>query len=206
MARRVAAKGRSQGPTANLEVVTLAVYLLGGDTKRVDTEDIAIKANELAPGRFVWKKYPEQVNLEIVRVYLSDAKKPDKGGFLLGSGSDGWQLSERGLSFARSKAEALEGVDLSRAPLSARERQQRQMERTRISTSDAFSQYQTGGRDRPTLDEIEAMFRVNAYVRGKARERKVTRIVNTFGDDPEIGKAVTELAERLKEEGEPYGD
>ncbi len=37
---------------ANHEIVTLAVYLLGGETQRADTEDIAVKANELVPGRF----------------------------------------------------------------------------------------------------------------------------------------------------------
>jgi hypothetical protein len=37
---------------ANHEIVTLAVYLLGGDTQRVDLEDAAVKANVPAPGRF----------------------------------------------------------------------------------------------------------------------------------------------------------
>jgi hypothetical protein len=45
---------------ANHEIVTLAVYLLGGEAQRVDTEDIAIRANELAPGRFTWRKYRDQ--------------------------------------------------------------------------------------------------------------------------------------------------
>ncbi len=74
-------------PLSNHEIVTVAVYILGGISGAVDTEDVAIKANELAPGRFSWKKYPTQVNLEVVRVYLSDAKKPSKGAYLLGSGN-----------------------------------------------------------------------------------------------------------------------
>lgn len=44
----------------NHEIVTLAVYLLGGERQRVDTEDIAVKANELASGRFTWRKYPDR--------------------------------------------------------------------------------------------------------------------------------------------------
>jgi hypothetical protein len=36
---------------SNIEIVTIAVYLLGGDSKYIDTEDIAVKVNELAPGR-----------------------------------------------------------------------------------------------------------------------------------------------------------
>jgi len=45
----------SRKDPANREIVTLAVYLLGGDAHWVDTEDIAKKANELAPGRFTWR-------------------------------------------------------------------------------------------------------------------------------------------------------
>jgi len=41
---------------SNHEIVTLAVYLPGGDSKRIDTEDVAVKSNELAPGRFTWRK------------------------------------------------------------------------------------------------------------------------------------------------------
>src|SRR5262245_4834111 len=75
---------------SQLEVVTLAVFLLGGDEQVVDTEDVAMKVNAIAPGRFSWRKYPEQVNLELVRVFLSDAKKPEFGGLVSGSGARGW--------------------------------------------------------------------------------------------------------------------
>jgi hypothetical protein len=72
---------------SNHEIVTLAVYLLGGDSKRIDTEDVAVKANELAPGRFAWRKYPNQINIENVRTFLSDAKKPKNGAYTLSSGT-----------------------------------------------------------------------------------------------------------------------
>ena len=49
----------------NHEVVLLAVYLLGRETSPTDTEDIAVKADELAPGAFKWRKYPAQINMEM---------------------------------------------------------------------------------------------------------------------------------------------
>ena len=64
------APARAQKALANHEVVTLAAYLLGGDTQKVDTEDIAVKANELAPGRFTWRKYHDQINIDTVRKRL----------------------------------------------------------------------------------------------------------------------------------------
>ena len=71
------------------QIVVLALYFLDGHSKRVDTEDVAIKSHELAPLRFAWAKYPEQVNLELIRVALSDAKKPEKGRLIVGSGRRG---------------------------------------------------------------------------------------------------------------------
>ena len=55
---------------ANDKIVVLAAYLAGGAQRLVDTEDIAIKANDLAPGRFSWRKYPDQINIESVRKRL----------------------------------------------------------------------------------------------------------------------------------------
>ena len=72
-----------------VDVVTWAVFLLGGDLNPVDTEDVAVKAHDLAPGRFAWQKYPGQINLELVRVHLSDAKKVNNGRRLSGSGRQG---------------------------------------------------------------------------------------------------------------------
>ena len=42
------------------ELVTIAVALLGGDTMYVDCEDVALKVNDIAPGQFNWRKYPER--------------------------------------------------------------------------------------------------------------------------------------------------
>src|SRR3989338_6764470 len=101
---------------SNHEIVTLSVYLLGGESKHIDTEEVAVKANELAPGRFTWRRYPDQINIENVRTFLSDAKKSKNGSYLAGSGKDGWILTEKGFDFAQRRTKDLEGADLSREP------------------------------------------------------------------------------------------
>ena len=94
---------------ANHEIVTLAVYLLGGESQPVDAEDIAIKANEIAPKRFSWRKYPDQINLESVRKRLWDARKPEKGSYLTGSDRQGWLLTQNGLRFAKEHSKNIDG-------------------------------------------------------------------------------------------------
>lgn len=185
---------------ANHEVVTIAVYLLGGEREPVDTEDIAKKANELAPGRFTWRKYKDQINLEVVRVYLSDAKKKTKGAYLIGSGNTGWSLSEAGLAFARATAGAVEALRTS-SPRRAvgQDRLRLQRERARLMTTDAYAKVASGHADEVTQREAESFFRIDSYVRGEARHRRVATISNAHGDDPELGPVIKVLTDLVKE-------
>lgn len=191
----------SKDDMSNHEVVTLAVYLLGGDTRPVDTEDVAVKAKELAPGRFSWRKYHEQINLSNVRWSLWDAKKPKNGTYLIEVGKDGWQLTERGLEFAKREIGKLERVDLSRQALSGRERQWLRSERLRMLSSGAFSKIQNGAASEITMPEAEEFFRIDSYVSGNSREQKVTRALSAFGNDKELGNAVKLLAQKVRTGG-----
>jgi len=185
-------------PFSNFEIMTFAVYLLGGDSHYVDTEDVAIKANELAPGRFTWRKYPDQINIDNVKAFLFDARKPKNGAFLTGSGNEGWLLTENGLKFAAKHIKALKEVDLSRERLRKEDIHWRRSEKKRMLGTIAFEKLNLEGAGAITVQEAESFFRVDDYVLGKARERKLLRIMNTFGDDPELGHAVKTLAKKVR--------
>jgi len=189
------------GSLANHEIVVIAVFLLGGRTHAIDTEDVAVKANELAPGRFIWKKYPDQINLEIIRVYLSDAKKKAKGSYLSGSGTDGWLLTESGLRFARKHIKALSSNSLARESIDLKEKRWRRGERARLLGSDAYQKFMAGGIESVLPAEAAAFFRVDDYVAPEMRRRRITRIINAFGEDSALTKAIRALAH--KAEGRP---
>ena len=184
---------------SNYEIVTLAVYLLGGGSLVVDIEDIAVKANQLAFGRFAWRKYPNQINIDHVGSALREAKKPKNGSLLLGSSKEGWLLTERGLAFAEGRAQDLSNAGLAREALSPKERSWRRNERIHMLADVAFLKSQSLGIESVTSHEAESFFRVNDYVTGKACERKLTRILNTFGDDPELGQVVRQLASKVRQ-------
>ena len=75
-------------------------------------------------------------------------------------------------------------------------------ERVRLLSSDAFAQFQNSGNAATVTDEAaNAFFRIDVYVKGQARERKVTRVVNYFGEDPDLGELVQGLAGRVLEKG-----
>jgi hypothetical protein len=206
MSQEKKTQGNNGGPRtskrelSNLDIVTVAVYLLGGDSHYIHTEDIAVKANELAPGRFTWVKYPEHINIHTVMTHLWDAKSARKGELVLGTEKEGWMLSTSGLKLARSRLRAVKGVSTSKKRLTAAERQWRRSERVRLLNSEAYEKVRKGDEHAVTLDEAEGFFRLNAYVVGEARDRKITRLVNMFGDDKELGQAVRRLSEKVRGE------
>lgn len=188
---------------SQIELVATALYLLGGDQHVIDTEDIAVKVHELAPGRFSWRKYPEQINLELVRVYLSAAKDPVRGGGLVdGTGRSGWTLTRAGLEWAKANSERLAGADLTRTREERKggsiDERRWQRERTRVMTTTAWARWDAGERD-ITPREAQEVFRIDSYALGRTRDLKMARLQEMFEADPELGPFIRALVPILSE-------
>jgi hypothetical protein len=183
---------------SNNDIIIIAVYLLDGHKKYVDMEDIAIKANEIAPGRFAWRKYPEQINLKKIEIRLCESRNIEKGGYILGTIKKGWMLSEKGLQYAKERIKELKNIDLSRAPMNKREMILHHREKERMLASMAYEKVISNESDHITPKEAEDFFRVDDYVTGAARREKLARIKNTFGDDLELSHAIKILSEKVR--------
>jgi len=173
------------------QLVALALYGLGGGGTVVDTEDVAIRAHEIAPGRFAWRKYPDQINLELVRVALNDARKRENGALVIGTGKSGWSLTTAGQLWAEVNAPRLKGRDLTkpRAERSAGSIDERRWrrERARMLMTEAWRQWTTSEDGMElTREAVLDLFRIDRYVMGRARELKVNRMRELFGDDAEL--------------------
>jgi len=89
----------------NIDIVLYALSLLGGATKKVPSENIAIKSFELEPSRFSWRLYPQYPDIEAVRISLFDARKRKNGNLVSGrygkatgkKVADGWIFSPEGI-------------------------------------------------------------------------------------------------------------
>lgn len=185
------------------EIVTLAVYLLGGAQKFIDTEDVAIKAFELAPGRFGWRKYPKQINLELVRVCLSNAKKPDKGTLLRGSGRKGWLLTAKGNKWIEANLDLLE-CDFSLESNESRrggsvDTVRADRESKRLQSSAAWRQW----RENPQAvkaAQAKEIFRIDSYTKPDMLSIKIDRLLNLFSKDPEISIFLTDMSQLVRKD------
>lgn len=178
---------------SNVEVVVLAAYILGGDQTPVDTEDIAMKANELAPGRFTWRKYPDQVDLEPVRKRLSDALSFEHGKLLAGGVVRGWHLTPSGVAWASQNVKRVADRSAGRKRVDRDLTRRRRNEQVRVYSLPAWVKFATG-KD-VSLREAEAVFRVSEYVQGSRRQQLVDRARSLFVEDEELSPFMDAMAE-----------
>jgi len=153
----------------------LAAYLVGAQKAIVDTEDIAVKANALAPGRFSWRKYKDQINIDTVRKRLWDATKQEKGAYLIGSEKAGWRLTKAGFDFARSSVKKTTAAALGKERKSRAEGASHARELRRMMLEDAFVKFAKGKAQEISKAEAERFFRIDDYVTGKSRSAKIER-------------------------------
>lgn len=193
--QRSSTRNKSVTDLSNTEIVVIAALRAGAAGLHADTEDIAVKANEIGPGRFNWKKYPEQINIDTVRKRLWDARKQ---GHLVGSERDGWLLTETGTTLARQYRRSLGAEKTTRLTLN--ERKWRRMERVRLLATAAYQKFSSGEMSEITIREAQGFFRIDAYVSKSAIESKLLRILNAFTDDREIAPTVRYVAGLIRRE------
>mgnify|MGYP001766976569 CR=1 FL=1 len=170
----------------NFQLVTLAVYYLGGETKAIDIEDIAVQASEISPEKFSWKKYPQMIDKSVVQYALKDASIPKNGPPLLsGSVKHGYLLTSVGLEWAKSYR-GQSGTKVEKKFRTNSLTNKLTLERTRLETSLAFRKFLSGDLEGITDSDVQDFTRVNEYFPEHARLRRRTIIDNAVQGYPEL--------------------
>lgn len=171
------------------QLVTIAVAILNGDTGHADREEVAIKVNDIAPGRFNWRKYPERIDLDAVGTALRSAKKTQNGGLIVGNNTIGWMLSPAGLKWIKTiDLDAIyEKLLINKIkPVSISANQE--VERKRLCNTRAYKLFISGKSKAIALQDFYEFARVNEYFHTKARQRRYTIIANAVIDDNTLSR------------------
>lgn len=178
------------------ELVTIAVAELGGTSSPVDTEDIAMTAHRLAPGAFRWRKFSNQINLELVRVALVDASRVRGGGYVEGSGKHGWVLTDAGIRWMNRLGDRLRSELLGEGPqptVNKPEPRPQANQRSRILKSDAFASWSAGVE--VSSAQAASVFRADQYTPERTRMLKIRNLQAMFRDDPQIEEFLAAMGE-----------
>lgn len=178
----------SSSNLSNKHLVAVALFQLGGGEHAINTEDLAVKVAELAPGRFRWKKYPDQIDLEAVRLSVKNSLRGDTP-FVTGSMRYGWMLTPAGFDWCiRSAAQdrttnsqVTEGLALLRQ-------------------TDSYKKLQQGQRDEITIHDLRRFLRVDEYTSTRRRKERVQAVINTVSGDQQLTALIVYLQQQFPEE------
>ena len=183
----------------NHKIVVIAAYLAGASGGYVDTEDIAVQAWKLAPDKFCWKKYPEQINIEVVRRRLTEAASHERGALVVGSQKDGWLLSEAGIALSKEFSEKVPKLSEGDVFKVTKENPWIKRERARMQSEAAYLKWKAGNSKEITAIEAERFFRIDDYVVGDLRAKRISRAVDAFLNDQELSKAIDFIRGKVRE-------
>jgi hypothetical protein len=181
-----------------MDVIVLALEEAGGRGEPVDTEDVAIKAWQLAPKSFCWRKYESQVDISTVRLTLRHAAEGKNGARVGGSMRAGWHLTPAGLRWLENKGPGVRRLIGQKSPTNRGERRaetrHQAIEIQRLTRSDAFRVWKAGLVVEPK--QAASAFRIDGYTTERDRSLKSTRFIEmaVAAGDVELQRFVEEMA------------
>ena len=169
------------------ELVVLAMYTLDGSEIALDIEDIAMKCEELSPGTFAWRKYKNQINLELVGFAVRDAKKEKYGAYVAGTHAKGWRLTPAGAKLGKELDEQVKSkgrVSQVASRDNSLETKRVQQDMKRISESEAFLNWEANGVS--DLRQLKQLLKINAYSSNDLVSIKISRLEKIRGIDNKL--------------------
>lgn len=192
---------RTETRLTNAQIVTLAVSELGGATRAVDIEDVAILAYEIAPEKFGWRKNPDRIDLRVVQYALKDSASRRKGTPLLkGSLKHGYMLTTFGMEWIENnKPTNLNDLKTSSRRQSTAEKLS--IEEARLLTSTAFIKFESGRLEEIKHSDFQEFARVNDYFPEHVREQRYMVVTNAVRGNLKLEELWRILVDRFVEGG-----
>jgi len=179
---------------SNQEIVTVAIYALGSGVGTFDIETIAIKADELAPGRFRWKTRPDLISDSNTWDALSNARKK---GYILQQAAqkntDSYLLTEEGVKFSEKNISKIKEFDQSKMRISV-SKEIYENTKNRLIATEAYQKAKNLKLDQITIKEFNQFFRLNDYMKNTQKEEKIQKIKNLFIHEKEFKKLIDKVA------------
>ena len=173
----------------NLDIVTIALFILGNGTKSFDKEEIATKADEIAPIRFRWKTNPNMISDGLVWDALSNARKK---GYVL-ENTTKYLLTIECVKYAQENIHKIKNYDQTRTRFNKKDKEVYENTKDRILRSSAYLKAKENKLSQIASNEFQNFFRINEYMDKKQIKEKIHKLKNMFINDKDLKNNITEI-------------
>jgi len=183
----------------NIELVTIALYEIGGANRPKDTEDIAVKADQIDNERFKWKnkKYKSFIDKGLILESLKAAKNRAIGSFLKGNDEKGWILSAIGLEFCKNSKHKFTGVIVRKKRLTKIEKNYLLREESRIVSTEAFLKFYNKKKEEIVQRDILELFKVDDYTTKKDVEKRILKLLDNFSEQHPVYQIINNYKKEI---------
>lgn len=173
--------------------MVMAMLRLDGDRKGLDMEDIAVECHKVSPKTFAWRKYPDQINLDLLAHALRDAKQKRNGALVSGGQNLGWRLTVAGQEYGQKLVDAnAKPSDPKSVPgFRGADGKRIKQEYSRILQSDAFAEWSSGSEISESA--LGSLLKINAYTSDELIEIKKTRLAKCRGITKEMDSFLNKI-------------
>ena len=186
---------------SNQEIVTIALYNLGGGIGSFDIETIAKEADKLAPGRFRWKTDPDMISDSNTWDALSNARKKK---FILQQAqeknTDSYLLTEEGIKFSKDNIKKVKAFDQGKIRIAV-SKEIFDNTKARLQSSKAYKKVLENKITEISSREYNDFFRLNDYMKSNQKTEKIQKIKNLFISDKEFKKIIDQVADSQSKGG-----
>ncbi|MDQ2787218.1 MAG: hypothetical protein M3Y58_19690 [Chloroflexota bacterium] len=177
------------GKITGQRLAAIALLQLDGSERAIGMEDLAMKMAELAPGRFRWKKYPEQINIGSVHSAAKLLLVTDPP-YVTGGVRDGWMLTPAGIHWA------CQTPGIASAPVLASLARGGAL----LRQSDAWEKFARLTPEEITVYDARRFLKVDEYTSRRRRKERVQAIRNIAAHDDDLDALVAYLRDHFPEE------
>lgn len=184
----------------NIELVTIALYELGGARKFIDTEDIAVQADRIDNERFKWrnKKYKNFIDKGLIIESLNAARVRKIGSFIKGNDKQGWILTSIGLDFCKTSKHKFQGKVIRKKRLSKVEKKYILREESRIVNTNAYKKFVDNDDKNITESDIKSLFKINDYTSKIDLDKRIIELLDNFKDQNQIFQLINNYKNEVK--------
>jgi integrase len=180
---------------SNQEIVTIALYNLGGGIGSFDIESIAKEADKIAPGRFRWRTDPNMISDSNTWDALSNARKKK---YILQQAqeknTDSYLLTEEGIKFSKNNIKKIKSFDQGKIRIAV-SKEIFDNTKARLQSSIAYKKVLENKINEISSREFNDFFRLNDYMKKNQKNEKIQKIKNLFISDKEFKKIIDLIAE-----------
>ncbi len=182
----------------NFELVTLALYFCGGNTKFIGTEDVALQSDKMDNQRFRWKKYKEFIDRGLIFDCLNTARTRKLGAYVKGNDEKGWILTTSGLSFCKT-AKDFNLNSFKKKRISKVEKSYILREEMRIKSTDAYDKFSQNKQDQILKEDIKNLYKIDDYTTKEDLEKRTINLLENFKDNDTIFKLINTFKKKAME-------